>query len=224
MSWSQYAAGWAHQHGGYDPRRAQSLPRGWHRFGYRAGRSLVTLGISPRLVTVASLGLATAVPILAFRGPGWLLASAVLVVASALVSGLALAIGVLVGARSARAVIRETAVDRLSEAAWLIGMWLAGVPAPLMLACGIVTALSEYLREQALAAGVSRIAVQTTGGRPSRVVIASGGLVLAGLAGATGFAGGDLAPGVLTMAAAVWLLVGLLGLHQLVVVLRRYLR
>lgn len=218
MSWSQYAAGWAVQHGGYDPRRAPPLPRGWHRFGYGAGRLLATVRVRPALVTTVGLMLAAAVPLVADRGATGLLVAAGLVLLSTLASTVARALGVLSGRTSRAGAVRDAAADRLAEIAWLAGFWLAGVPGPLVILCGGLTGLHEYVRSQALAAGMSRLGAQTAAERPGRVVVSVAGLALAGLLGER------VAPGLLTVTVTVWLLVTALGLHQLTLALRRSLR
>ncbi len=96
-----------------------------------------------------------------------------------------------------------------------MAFWLVGVTGPLVVACGVVTGLHEYLRAQALVAGASRITVQTLGDRSTRVGAAVVGLALAGLAGP------ELGAGILTVASAVWLLLGALGLSQLAGAVRR---
>jgi CDP-diacylglycerol--glycerol-3-phosphate 3-phosphatidyltransferase len=218
MGWNQYAAAWAVQHGGYDARRAPAAVRGWLRLGYGVARLLALVRLRPGKVTMAGLALAVAVPLLAGRGAAGPLVAAGLVLLSILAGSAARALGIISSRPSPRAAIGQAVADRLGEVAWLVGFWVAGVPTPLVLAAAALTVLYEYVREQALAAGMSLIATQTTGDRATRAVMAVAGLALAGLAGLAGrggFAGERLGSGLLTVAAGAWLLLTALGLGQL---------
>jgi CDP-diacylglycerol---glycerol-3-phosphate 3-phosphatidyltransferase len=61
----------------------------------------------------------------------------------------------------------------------------------------------------------------TVGERPSRVAVAGVGLVLAGLAG---LIEPDFAPGMIAVAAAVWVLLAAFGLVQLLTAVRSALQ
>lgn len=221
MNWDQYAVAWAHQHGGYDQRRAAAPVRSWLRVGYGLARLLAALRVRPGTVTVLALALATAVPFAAPHGPAGILAAAGLVLASNLASTSGRALGVLTGEGSSRAAIGQAVADRLGEVGWLVGFWVLGVPGLPVLACGVLTGLYEYARVHALAAGMSVVGVQTAADRPMRVVVAVVGLLLAVIAG---LAGGQVAAGMLTVSIMVWLLFTVHGLSQLHGALRRSLR
>lgn len=221
MNWDQYAVAWAHQHGGYDQRRATAPVRGWLRVGYGLARVLAALRVGPATVTVLALTLAVAVPFAAARGSSGTLAAAGLVLASNLASTSGRALGVLTRSGSPRAAIGQAVADRLGEVGWLAGFWVLGVPGFLVLSGGMLTGLYEYARVQALAAGMSAVGAQTVADRPMRVSVAMAGLILAGIAGS---AGRQLVAGMLTVSIMVWLVFTVLGFSQLYGALRRSLR
>jgi CDP-diacylglycerol--glycerol-3-phosphate 3-phosphatidyltransferase len=221
VNWDQYAVAWAHQHGGYDQRRATAPVRSWLRVGYGLARLLVALRVRPATVAVLALVLAAAVPFAAARGTAGILAAAGLVLASNLASTSGRALGVLTRGGSPRAAIGQAVADRLGELGWLVGFWVLGVPGLPVLACGLLSGFYEYARVHALAAGMSVVAVQTAADRPMRVAVAVVGLLLAAVAG---LAGGPLAAGMLTVSIMVWLLFTVFGLSQLYGALRRSLR
>lgn len=215
VDWQRYAVAWAERHGGYDPRRAPPLVLRWQQLAYRTGAMLAALRVRPVAVTVVGLALAVAVPLAAARGSVWALAAAGLVLAGVFANTLDTATALQDPRTSRRAIIREAIAARLAEVAWLVAFWVVGVAGPVVVACGLVTGLHEYLRAHALVAGATRIGVQTVGDRPTRAGAAVLGLALGGLAGP------ELDAGILTVASAVWLLLGLLGFSQLAGAVRR---
>lgn len=224
MDWDGFVAGWAARDGGYDPRRAPALVRGWLRLGYEIARGLAALRVRPAAVTGLGLVSSAAVPLVAGRGPAGLVLAAALVLLASLAGTVEQALDLFGGpgaGDSPRRAIWRLAGARAGELAWLVGFWVAGAPGPLVAACAALTGLHELVRGQALVAGASRLGAQTVAERPARASVAVTGLALAGLAGQ---AGGALAPGVLTVAAAVWLLLALVGFGQLSAVVQKSLR
>jgi CDP-diacylglycerol--glycerol-3-phosphate 3-phosphatidyltransferase len=215
--WNRYATAWASRYGGYDLRRAPAAVRRWQRLAYRVARVTAAVRVPAVALTVVVFGLAGAVPVLAARGGTWLVLAAGLVVLATLAGTVEAAMAVL-GPRSSRtAAIRESVVSLLAEIAWLVAFWLVGVAGPLVVACGVLSGLHEYVRVHALGAGMSRLAAQTAGDRPVRLLLVVVGLSLAGLVG------DELAAGLLTVISAVWLALAVLGLTQLVGAVRRSL-
>jgi phosphatidylglycerophosphate synthase len=210
--WHRYAGDWAASHGGYDPRRAPSLVRGWLWLAYALGRLLGPAGITPTAVTVIGLALSAGVPATAPRGHAWPLAAAGLVALAALADTVDGALAVVTGRTSRLGHVYDSVADRLGEACWLIALWLLGTPGWLAVLCGGLTWLHEYLRARAAVAGMSGIGAVTLGERPTRVLVVLFGLALSGLAG---LAGPDLTAGTATIAAAVWAVLGAVGLVQL---------
>jgi phosphatidylglycerophosphate synthase len=220
VDWNGYATRWAATHGGYDPRDASLLVRGWLRVAYRVARLLNGLGVPPGAVTAAGVGFAVGVVVVSLLGSLWPLVGAVLVVCGALADTVDGALAVVARRESRLGQVYDAVADRLSEAGWLLGLWLLGAPGWLVTACGALAWLHEYLRARAAAAGMSGIGAVTVGERPTRVLLMIFGLALSGLAG---LAGPELAAGTATVAAAIWALLGGLGLAQLAATVRRTL-
>lgn len=213
--WHGYTASWADQHGGYDLRRAPAPVRCWQQLAYGTGRVLALLRVRPVAVMLVALALAAGVPYLAGRGGAWALVAAAVVLLATFAGAVETALGVMGSRQSAAAPIWEAVAARLREVAFLVAWVVLGAAGPLVVACGLVTGLHEYVRAQAPAVGLGRMGMQTAGDRPMRVAVMVVSLALAGLAG------DELAGGVAVVAAAVWLLLGVLGLGQLVGAVRR---
>jgi CDP-diacylglycerol--glycerol-3-phosphate 3-phosphatidyltransferase len=96
-------------------------------------------------------------------------------------------------------------------------LWVLGAPGWLVTCCGAISWLHEYVRARAAIAGLQGIGVVTVGERPTRVLAAGFGL---GLGGVAGLVAPQLA-GTVTAAAAVWALLGSLGLAHLSAAVRR---
>jgi phosphatidylglycerophosphate synthase len=211
--WDDYAAAWAELHGGYDPRRASTVVRGWVRLAYGIGSWLARRGVGPMAVTTTGLLLCAAVPVSValLERPGVLLAAVVVLVA-ALADGLDGAVAVITGRASRLGYVYDSVADRLGELAWLVAFWLAGAPGWLVVAAGAASWLQEYARARATAAGMSEVGVVTVAERPTRVLVAVFGLLAA-------FA----LPTLITVAAAAWLALTLVAGIQLTIAIRRSL-
>jgi CDP-diacylglycerol--glycerol-3-phosphate 3-phosphatidyltransferase len=220
VTWQEYRAAWSALHGGFDPDRASPLIRGWIRLAYRGATRLAGWRVGPTTVTAAGLLICVAVPFAAALGPVGLLLGGLLVLLAAVADGLDGAVAVISGTTSRTGFVLDSVADRLGEVAWLIAFWVAGVPAGLLVPAGAVSWLHEYVRARAAVAGMAEIGVVTVGERPTRVAVAAAGLVVAGAVGLLrpGWAGG-----VLTAAAAAWLVLGLVGAVQLATAVRRAL-
>jgi phosphatidylglycerophosphate synthase len=205
VTWDEYAEAWSRLHGGFDPRTGSVFVRGWVRIAFVLGSRLVVLG--PTAVTLIGLILCLAIP---FAG---LLPGAALVLLAALADSLDGAVAVLSGRATRLGYVLDSVTDRVGEAAWLTAFWLGGALGWVVVAAGAASWLHEYARARATAAGMSEIGAVTVGERPTRVLIALFGLLAAGVAGH--------APVVLTVGAVVWLALGVAGLVQLAVAIRR---
>ena len=220
MTFQEYAAAWAALHGGFDPTRASSPVLGWVRLAYRGGSLLARLGAGPASVTVAGLVLCLAVPFLAAVGPIGLIAAAVVVLLAAFADAFDGAVAVITDRASPGGFVLDSMADRVGEVAWLAAFWVAGAPGLLVVAGGGASWLHEYLRARAAAAGMVDIGVVTVAERPTRVSVAISGLLLGGLAGLVRD-GWDAA--VVTIGAAAWLALAVVGLGQLIAAVRRAL-
>jgi CDP-diacylglycerol--glycerol-3-phosphate 3-phosphatidyltransferase len=221
LSWDEYASTWAGLHGGFDPRRASPSVSGWLRMAYRVGGLLGRLRVAPGAVTLAGLLLAFGVPVLAGRDRTGPLLAAVLVLLGAVADSVDGAVAVVTGRNSRLGYIYDSLADRIAEACWLTGFWLVGAPGPLVAALGGVTWLHEQLRIRAISAGMTQISAVTIGERPTRVLVALIGLLLAGM---SGLIEPDLAAGTMTVVAAVWGLLAFFGLGQMFSAVRAALR
>lgn len=221
MKWQQYAAAWAGQHGGYDLRRGPAPVRAWFGAGYTVARALASLRVSPGAMFVLGLGVAVATPVTATLGPVGLLTAGGLALVTIFLGTLDGALTVLTVGASARAAIRSTVLARLGEVSWLAAFWVVGVAPGLVVACGVVSVVHELARREAIASGLGWASVQTVADRPMRATVAVLGL---GLAGLVELVAPSLAAGLLTIAAAVWLLLALFGAGQLTSAVRRSLR
>jgi CDP-diacylglycerol--glycerol-3-phosphate 3-phosphatidyltransferase len=210
MTWDEYATGWRELHGGYDPRTGSAFARGWLRFAYAVARVAVRAGATPAVVTGVGVALSLCVPAVA-RLP---LLAAVLVALSAVADSVDGAVAVLTGRASRAGHVYDSLADRVSEACWLVALWLLAAPGWLLLCCGGLSWLHEYVRARAAAAGMSEIGVVTVAERPTRVILAVASLVVAGF----------LPAPAVTAVVAVWTVLAAVGLGQLLVAVRARLR
>ena len=215
MTWDDYVEAWSRLHGGFDPRTGSAAVRGWVLTAYRMGSWLTARRVGPTAVTLAGVILCLAVPLAAPAGRAGLLVGAVLVLLAGLADTLDGAVAVLSGRVTRLGSVLDSVADRVGEAAWLTAFWLAGAPGWLSVAAGAASWLHEYARARATVAGMSEIGAVTVGERPTRVSIAVSGLLVAGVFGHAAI--------VLTVGAAVWLALAVVGLGQLGVAIRRAL-
>jgi CDP-diacylglycerol--glycerol-3-phosphate 3-phosphatidyltransferase len=220
LTWEEYARAWSALHGGFDPASASPLVRGWIRMAYRGGTVLGRFGLSPTAVTLAGLLLCLLVPLAAALGPAGLVTAALLVLAAGFADAFDGAVAVVTGRTSRLGFVVDSVADRIGEIAWLAALWVGGAPGWLVVAGGALSWLHEYVRARAAAAGMPDIGAVTVGERPTRVSVAISGLLIGGLAGLV-HPGWDAM--VLTIAAAVWLGLGAVGLVQLSAAVRRAL-
>jgi phosphatidylglycerophosphate synthase len=208
-----YFAGWAALHGGYDP-RSNALVRLWLSWTYALARPLAATRVPPDLLTVLGLAVSGVGAALAAGGHGWwLLAAGLLVVASALVDNLDGSVAVLTGRATRWGAVLDSVVDRCSDLLFVASLWLAGAQPWVCVAGGALMLLQEYARARAGASGMSEVGVVTVWERPTRVIVTAAFLASAALLG-------DPWP---TLGAAAWVGLGVVGLLQLLVVVRRRL-
>jgi phosphatidylglycerophosphate synthase len=220
LSWHDYAATWARLHGGFDPRLATPVVRGWLHGSYVLGSFLGRLRIPPTAITLVGLLLCLCVPVAAARPLSGPFTAAVLVLLAAVADSVDGAVAVATARTTRLGYLYDAIVDRVGEATWLLAFWLVGAPGIVVATGGALSWLHEYIRARAVSAGMREIGAVTVGERPTRVAIALVGLLLAGLAG---LIEPDLAAGTITVLAAVWVLLALFGLTQLLTAVRRAL-
>jgi phosphatidylglycerophosphate synthase len=217
--WSGYARQWSALHGGYDPRTATPVVRGWLYLAFSVARPLARWGVPPSTVTSAGVLVAGAVPLVATFGPAWGPVGALLVLAGAVADSADGALAVVAGRETRLGQVYDSAADRVSEAAWLLALFLLGAPAWLAVACLGLTWLHEYVRARATVAGMTDIGTVTVGERPTRVLLALFGLLAVG---ATALF--DQAPAAAAVATALWAALATVALVQLTHAVVRALR
>jgi phosphatidylglycerophosphate synthase len=215
--WDDYSARWAALHGGVDPRQSGGATRSWVRLTYALGRVLARTGLSPDMITVAGVVVSAAVPVVVLIGGPWLFVAAALVLLSAIADSVDGAVAVLTGRTSRLGAFSDAMADRVSEAAWLLALWLYGVPGILVAVCGAIAWLHEYARAKAAASGMRGVGVVTVAERPTRVILVIVALVLGGLAA---FYNQRLAAGAMTVVVSLWTVLGLLAAARLYTTIR----
>jgi phosphatidylglycerophosphate synthase len=212
LSRDEYLAAWSRWHGGTGTE--SRLVRGWLSIAYALARPLA--GLPPVAATALGLAVAGLAVWPAAAGGLWLIAAGVLVGLSGLLDSLDGALAIGTGRASRRGFVLDSVVDRLSEVAYAAALWVAGAPGWLAVAFGALCWLPDYLRARAGQAGVSETGVISVWERPTRVAMTGMTLGGAGVVGGLG----DL---VVTTGTAVGLLLGVVGVAQLGVSLRRML-
>lgn len=208
-------------HGGFDPRRSAPLVRVWMRLAYRCGRPLARLSIRTNTLTTLTLFLCLGAPLALLPGPVWAVAAAGLVCLAAFVETLDATVAVLTGRITPLGSVYHAVAARLGEACWLAALWLAGAPGWLAAAACAVAWLHEYVRTESALSGMSPAWMVTMAERPMRLWVSVAGLTASGLAT---LLSSELAVGTATMAAIIWLLLGIGGLVQLADSLQQALR
>lgn len=219
-SWDQYAVSWTALHGGIDPRRARPSVERWLRLGYRLAKVCTRLRLRPGTVTGLGLIACLLVPVIAGWSALWTLLAAALVAFAAVTDTVDGAVAVMTSHATRLGYVYDSVVDRIGEACWLLAMWRIGVPAWVLVLAGAMSWLHEYTRARANAAGMTEIGAATLGERPTRVILTVVGL---GLAGLFGLGSRDLPAGVVTFAAAVWVVLSVIGFLQLFASIHRAL-
>ena len=211
----EFSRRWAAAHGGADPGARFVGP--YLAVVHRAAGPLARARVSPDALTLVGLLVSLSALGPAAAGGRWLLLVPLLVVASALLDGLDGAVAVLTGRSSPRGAVLDAVADRLADAAYAAALWLVGAPGWLAVLAGGSGWLHEYVRARALGAGMRGVGAVTAGERPTRVVVAAAFTLAAGLdpehAAPWATAGAAAATGA-----------GVLGLAQLLPVVRRNLR
>lgn len=208
-----YLDRWAALHGGYDP-RGNALVRGWLLFAYAVARPLASARVPPDLVTLGGLLVSGAAVALASGSGWWLLGAALMVVLAGLLDNVDGAVAVLRDRATRWGSVLDSVTDRIGDLLFLTALFVAGAPWQVCVVGGVLMFLQEYTRASAAAAGMTEVGVVTLWERPTRVIVTATFLASAALLG-------DPWP---ELGAWVWVVLGVIGLTQLVVVVRRRLR
>jgi phosphatidylglycerophosphate synthase len=208
-----YLQQWSQLHGGYDP-RSNTLVRWWLFMTYDVARLPVRARLSPDALTYLAVLVSLVAAAVAWLDGHWLILAAGIVVLSGLLDNLDGAVAVLTGRSTRWGYVLDSTADRVSDLAYVGALWLAGSPAGVCVAGGALMFLQEFVRARAGAAGMSEVAVITVWERPTRVIVTAAFLLSAGV-----FADDVWAE----LGAAAWVGLGVIGLGQLLVVVRRQL-
>jgi CDP-diacylglycerol--glycerol-3-phosphate 3-phosphatidyltransferase len=206
---------WAELHGGYDP-RGSAVSTWWLTLAYTLARPLALLRVPPDVVTLLGAVVTGLAVWLASLGGRWVVLAAVVVALSGIVDNLDGAVAVMTGRTTRWGYVLDSLVDRLSDGLYLVAFWVVGAPGWLCVVGGALMGLQEYARARAGNAGMGEIGVVTIAERPTRVIVTALFLLGAGL-----YVGA--AEGWALAGAAAWATISLVGLVQLLVVVRRRL-
>lgn len=215
LSRDEYFDRWAELHGGHDPRSSR-MTSVWLGAMYRLARPVAATGVPPDAVTLAGAVVSGAAVAAAGQGGRWVLVAAVLVAVSGAMDNLDGAVAVMTQRTTRWGYVLDSLVDRVSDALYLVALWLVGAPAAVCVAAGVLMGLQEYTRARAGQAGMPGIGVVTLWERPTRVIATAMFLLGAGLYL-------DDAAGWATAGAVAWAALGVVGVVQIVVVVRRRL-
>jgi phosphatidylglycerophosphate synthase len=210
-----YLKRWAPLHGGYEPARG-SLAGRWLSLACLLARPLAARGVSPDLLTAWGVLASAAVAVLAAHGGRWPLLAVAVVVLAGLLDNLDGAVAILSGRTTRWGFVLDSLADRLSDAAYLLALWFLGAPGPVCVAGGSLMVLQEYARARAGNVGMREVGVVTVWERPTRVVVTAFALLACGLVPARA----DL---LATLGAVAWILLGAVGLTQLLLVIHHRL-
>lgn len=210
-----YLDGWSELHGGYRPEGTVFTGR-WLALVHALAAPLAARGVLPDLLTGWGVLISLAVPAIAAEGGRWPLLAIMAVVTAGMLDNLDGAVAVLSDRTTRFGFVLDSLADRLSDSMYVLALWALGAPAAVCVAGGALAALQEYARARAGAVGMGEIGVVTVWERPTRVVLTA--FVLLGCA---------LMPSRAATAAHAggwaWVGLGLVGMTQLLVVVRRRL-
>jgi CDP-diacylglycerol--glycerol-3-phosphate 3-phosphatidyltransferase len=210
-----YLTRWAPLHGGYEPVPG-SLAGRWLSLVYVLARPLAVRGVSPDVLTAWGVLVSAAVAVVAAPAGRWPLVAVAIVVLAGLLDNLDGAVAILSGRTTRWGFVLDSLADRLSDAAYLVALWFLGAPGPVCVAGGSLMVLQEYARARAGNAGMGEVGVVTVWERPTRVVLTAFALLACGL-----FPG--QADRLATLGAVAWIVLGAVGLTQLLLVIHRRL-
>src|SRR5690349_22376592 len=190
--------------------------RSWLTLAYTLAPPLD--GVGPPPDPALGLLVSGAAVVGAWAGGPWLVLAGLLVGLSGLLDSLDGALAIAGGRASRRGFVLDSAVDRLTEAAYATALWVAGAPGWLAAAFGALCWLPDYLRARAGQAGVAETGALSVWERPTRVAMT--GFTLGGAGVLSGVGAGPL---VVVVGTAVGALLGAVGTVQLAFSLRRAL-
>jgi hypothetical protein len=220
MDWAKFVDAWAVMNNGFDLRHAGPGQRWWARLAYKCGIALIRIGGTPAAATVGAVLAALFVPLIAAGGGGWPLLAAVLMALGLLAEAASRAVSVLLGGMMRRDAFYRSLAERSAELCWLWAAVALGAATLLILACGVLMTVHEYVRARAMAGGMRPAGTSTVGDRPLRIAST---FAMLGIAAVVAPLAGDLPAGTSTLVLALWALLALFGFVQLLAVVRKAL-
>ncbi|MEI5674757.1 MULTISPECIES: CDP-alcohol phosphatidyltransferase family protein [unclassified Nocardioides] len=221
-------AHWSRLHGGLDPRDSAWVA-GWVRLTHACARPLARRRVRPDTVTLAGVLLSALVPLLAGLGGAWPLAATVVLVVAAVLDGVDGALAAQTGTDSAWGRVLDPLADRCSDLLLVVALVVLGAPGWLGAGLAVTTLLLESVRSSGQVAGLAGAGAITVWERPSRVIVPAFATALCAAEWAAREVGVTLlspvdGPVLATCAAAIGLLLALVGLAHVTLAVRRGLR
>ncbi len=212
---ADYLARWSQLHGGYDPSESR-LTHLYLTIVYAVARPLAATRVPPDAVTLLGVGLSGVVVWVASLGGRWPILAFALVAVSGLVDSLDGAVAVLTDRVTRWGYVLDSVADRVSDGLYLVALWVLGADVWVCVAAGALMMLQEYARARATAGGLDDIGIVTVWERPTRVIATAMFLLGCGLypSAADSWA---------QAGAYAWLVLGVIGLTQLLAMVRRRL-
>lgn len=188
--------------------------RGVHRLAVVVSR----FGGTPTATMAASAACSCAVPLLAWQGGQWPVAAGLALLLGLWADQLTGALWVLSGRITRLGAFYQSLLDRLAEVCWLLAMAVLGAHLVMVVVCAGLVWAHEYVRARA---GLGKTAAAgTLGDGSTRTWLVLIGL---GLAAVSALLSRDLTAGVVTMVVFIWAAFALIGVCQLIAIIRKVL-
>ncbi|GAA0323994.1 CDP-alcohol phosphatidyltransferase family protein [Kineococcus aurantiacus] len=214
MDREAYLRRWSALHGGT---RTSGLVRGWLSGAHALARPLADAGVPPAAITLLGAALAAAaaaVAVVGGRGGAAAVTAGALLALAGVLDNLDGAVAVMTGRTSRRGALLDATCDRVGDAACAVVLWACGAPAWLAVLAAGLAQLQEYVRARGQGLGADDVDVVSVAERPVRLAIAASSAVATALVVWLDWA---------TLGAAVWAVLGVIGLGQVATAVGRRL-
>jgi phosphatidylglycerophosphate synthase len=160
MNRDHYFDEWSHLHGGAG---VTGVVKGWLTISYALSKPLVSLKVSPSLISV--IGVIAAVFTYTEARRDYCIA---LLAISLVSDGIDGTVAILSGKASKRGAMLDALCDRIGEALWALAFYKLGAPAWIIGTAWVLAFTQEYCRARIAGLGDYRIDVVTIAERPVR--------------------------------------------------------